>query len=195
MNVAERRSVRFRPDSLLAVASLAGLAVPFLPFTYSTSPWDAIHDRFWMLAAPFFLAFFVSAAPIRRLISGAPPPAERWIAYAIAAAMTCPTIAVYVEVLSEVERLGTEDWLILPPIITLLIVAGLVIRNARLGKRTEASAVNALQAAYLSNAVLTLFNSGFDWQLGAYLAALTALVYAADIIVSSTSRSAPSQAG
>jgi hypothetical protein len=130
---------------------------------------------------------------MRRLISGAPPPAERWAAYAIAAAMVCPTIAFYA---AAGIPSGTQDWLsFILPIITLLIVGGPVIRNARLGKRIEASAVNALQAAYLPNAVLTLTAFFGNWQLGGSLAALTAIVYAADIIVSSTSRSAPSQAG
>jgi hypothetical protein len=64
MGVAKRGSIRFRPDSLLAVASLAGLAVPFLPFTHSGSPWDAIHERdLWVLAAPFFLPFSSLALP------------------------------------------------------------------------------------------------------------------------------------
>ena len=68
----------------------------FLPFTYGTSPVDAVSDKeLWRLALPFFLAVLASAASIRWVISGSFSGRERAIAYVVTASMIGVTLSLW----------------------------------------------------------------------------------------------------
>jgi hypothetical protein len=81
---------------LLTVVGMTGIAGLFLPFTFGTSPVDAVSNReLWRLALPAFLAVLASAASIRWVITGSFSGRERAIAYVVSASMAGVTLSLW----------------------------------------------------------------------------------------------------
>ena len=191
MNTGNLRTGHFGIDASLVVAGLTGLAVPFLPFTFDVSPLDTIDGKwpeFWQLGAPFFLTFLVSAASLRQLVCCRPSKAERAIAYTVAMAAAGIVISVTVRmVLGEgLAAFNREDWfLAVTSLAILLFGTGLLARRLATRGRKDQCPILALQVAYLANyvgVVSSILGTPDNWQSGAYVALVTAVVYVADII-------------
>lgn len=164
---------------------ISGIAGLFLPFTYGTSPLDAVSDReLWRLALPFFLAVLASAASIRWIISGSFSRPERTIAYVVSASMACVTVSLAFT--SEGRPATISDWLVsFSPELILALGVYLLIRNSRKGQSREFNPVMAIQIAYLANAVACLISFFGTWQVGAYCALAATLAFVVQIVLAS----------
>jgi hypothetical protein len=170
---------------LLAIVGTTGIAGLFLPFSFNYSPVKAVSDEYiWRLATPFFLSILVTIYNIRRIISVSFPVAGKAIAYFISAATAGVTLSIYFT--GDVGASDFQEWLaFIIPLIVLLSGAYLVITRSKKRNSKEYSPIIAIQVAYLANCLMCLvafwpngqgiFRGG--WQIGAYFALATAVVY------------------
>jgi hypothetical protein len=175
-----RRWRRLLLDPLLTVAGTAGIAALFLPFAWSYSPLRAAADEeLWPLALPLFLAIFASAASIRWLVSGMFSPVERAIAYAASAEMGAVTLWVMLRsLLSQGWPANVSEQLAVTlPLVTLVLAAGILIRNARSKQAGSTNPVVALQLVYLAHAALLLLGLFPHWQIGACCVLVAAVAF------------------
>jgi hypothetical protein len=207
MKSAHPRTGRFSTDVLLTSMGMTGLVAPFLPFRHSTgllfsgddSPLSVIRDlipsdpdSLWIygcLAAPFFLSILVTGGALRLLVSGALTRVEQILCYVASTAMACLTVMfmAFVIFAGDQQYVIGHSLMVLPAAIVLLVGAGLVIRNRKLPARRSTNIMTALQTAYLANLTLCLVLFYSELGIGAYVAMFTAVVYIADIILSSSS--------
>jgi hypothetical protein len=180
-----------RPFSqrFLTVIGMAGIAAIFLPFVRgifspAASPLAvALNETaLWRLAIPFLLPIVISGMFIRRNFSGSLSLLEQVFAYLAGISAACATLSMYLIVGFNVHgRSSDVDYLLLyamvSPVIILAIGGYLVIRNCRIGKLRDLSAVMAMQVAYIGNCAPCLFLSFGGWDIGAYCAILTVVVY------------------
>jgi hypothetical protein len=164
---------------------MAGIAGLFLPFTFSTSPVDAISDKeLWRFALPFFLAVVASAASIRWISSGSFSGSERAIAYVVSASMVGVTLSLWFPLKDGPATI--QEWLaFVSPEPILALGVYFLIRNSRMGASRKFNPVMAIQIAYLANAVLCLIAFFGDWELGAYCVLVAALAFVLQIILAS----------
>ncbi len=107
---------------LLTQVGLIGIVSLFLPFSFGVSPVKAIHDPyFWRMAAPAFLAVFISYASMRLIVSGLLSGAEKAIAYIVSTASACVTISFSYVFIRENEPL-TDFWTISTWVIPLIVL-------------------------------------------------------------------------
>jgi hypothetical protein len=158
------------PKSVRAIALfiwlLAG-AVPFIPFAFDTSPWDAVTLRvpgnqgnWWhvLVGAPFFLALPMIWLRLRSLFSNQPSTAIGrrliWIAVGLSIAGTT-----MVQVPFLLHLAGTSEWQRLS-VLSLgfgIVVASAVVLFLRRDHFSPNQAcLVGLNAAYLANAALCL---------------------------------------
>ena len=182
----------------LAISGTAGIASLFLPFTSGVSPAWVIRIFFpikfdsWFifsLAAPFFLAFLISAAFLRWMISGFLSRPERIVAYVLSTMMACGTLLYiilgFIEFISDL-RPDVQIWFVLfIPLLTLSFGVFTVIKNLRNNGTREVNALITMQTAYLSNALLCLIMFFEGWQSGAYCVAVTSALYLIQIVLTS----------
>lgn len=164
----------------LTIAGLSGIASIFLNFTFNVSPFEAVFDtHVWVLGAPFLLSVVISASLIRCNITGRLSLLEQIITYLIGFSMMAVVIYMLFEGLHNSN--GREMMFVI--FIASPIIAGifLVVRNHRIGKFKNLSPIMLMQTAYLGNGILCLFASWRGWQIGAYFALVTVIVYAAQI--------------
>ncbi len=165
----------------------------FLPYTSRLSPWALVTSSSWssynpraLLGLPFLLSFPILIAQARLLFRKPFPKCERatyWtLSYgALAAGMVYPGLGVWNEGFSRGVLKLCVLWTA-PCGAALLIM----VLSARKLKPDEA-ATTALQAAWLPNAaVCGIFfwrreYSGTGWEIGAYLAAFTIVLYVLQI--------------
>jgi hypothetical protein len=194
MNTTMPDPPRSRIHVLLTVLGLAGIAVPFLPFTMGifsdVSPLDAVkrYGVFMLLGMPFFLCIFISAASIRWLIWGLFSRAERAIAYLASAAMACLTLSFLLEVIVEdglakiAHEWDAHEWLAFAaPLLIIIIGVFALLKGFRKCASKQFSVLLALQVAYLANCAFCLVGFYPDWLIGAYCSLLTAAVYVLQI--------------
>ncbi len=170
---------------LLTIIGMIGIVGLFLPFTYGTSPVDAVSDReLWRLALPFFLAVLVSAASIRWVISGSFSRRERAIAYVVSTLMAGVTLSLWFPFKEGPSTI--QEWLaFVSPEPILALGVYFLIRNSRMGTSGKFNPVMAIQLAYLANAVLCLIVFFGDWQAGAYCVLVAVLAFVLQIVLAS----------
>jgi hypothetical protein len=181
-------------DILFTIAGATGIAALFMPFYWDVSPVAALSDfpqakGTWMVGAPFLLAAPILVACAVWIARGRFAPIARAILYALAAAAGCVTVALAALALrlSEPSRLRTA---VIVALATLTV--GLVLLIKDRWRRTPHSfnPVVAMQVAYIANALFCLvyfygsLNIGLlaDWEIGAYMAFATIVVYLAQMI-------------
>jgi uncharacterized membrane protein len=172
----------------LTIAGLSGIASIFLNFTWSVSPFDAVLQDPWFLGAPFLLAVVISASVIRWNLTGRLSLLEQIITYLIGLSM----IAVVISTNFRASSGGGEKMVVIFSANSLVAGIFLVIRNHRIGKFRNLSPIMLMQTAYLGNGILCLISfcrgvlggGGFGegWQIGAYFAIATVIVYAAQMV-------------
>lgn len=179
----------------VTVVGLAGVPAFFLPFAYGTSPQaavtamfssDTILNRLWHFGVPLLLALLVTAATIRRVISGRFTRAEGLAAYGAALVGACCVLSTFFLYWGDSGG-GPSSFLerFMMAFLWMGSAEGayLLRRNARAGVPTAANAIAAMQVIYVVVALYLLVGFGSDgWQIGAYLVAVTTLVYAAQVI-------------
>jgi hypothetical protein len=171
----------------LTIAGLSGIASIFLNFTWSVSPFEAAFNKdLWFAGAPSLLAVVISASVIRWNLTGRSSLLEQIITYLIGLLMTAVVI-------STLFRAPSDEWrTAIFSASSLIAGIFLVIRNHRIGKFRNLSPIMLMQTAYLGNGVIFLISTcrgvlgggcfGEGWQIGAYFAIATVLVYAAQMV-------------
>jgi len=183
VNTTRQHAQRSIVHLLLTIVGMTGIVGLFLPFTFGTSPVDAVSDKeLWRLALPFFLAVLASAASIRWVISGSFSGAERAIAYVVSASMAGVTLSLWFpdRPVTMQDRLAFVS-----PVPILALGFYFLIRNSRMEPSREFNPVMAIQIAYLANAVLCLIAFFGGWELGAYCALVAALAFVLQIVLAS----------
>jgi len=188
VNATRQRAHRSTLHLLLTVVGMTGIAGLFLPFTYSTSPVEAISDSaLWLLALPFFLALPASAASIRWIISRSFSRTDRAIAYVASAATAGVTLSACFFLVDR--PMTIPNWLAtLSPGVIIALGVYLLIRNSRMSPSREFNPVMAIQTAYVAGVVLCLIAFFRDWEPGAYCVLVAALAFVLQIILASASR-------
>jgi len=181
-NVLSHRSMVYL---LLTIVGMSGTVGLFLPFTFGTSPVDAVSDQvLWRVALPFFLAVLASAASIRWVLSGSFSGLERAIAYFVSASMVGVTLSLWFPLKEGPSTI--QEWLAFvspEPILALGIY--FLIRNSRMGPSRNFNPIMVIQIAYLANAVLCLILFFRDWQWGAYCILVAAVAFVLQIVLAS----------
>lgn len=142
-------------------------AVPFLPFAFNTSPWNAVTLRvpgnqgnWWhaLVGAPFFLAYPMIWLRLRALFSArAPSPFAQRVILGASALSVAGTILVEIPFLLHLA--GTSEW---QRLAVLGLGFGIMLASILilLPRRRHLSAIQAcvvgLDIAYLANAALCL---------------------------------------
>ena len=157
----------------LTVTAMTGIAAILLPFTADISPAIGVLSDVRPLAFPFLLSVLVSAAYVRRSISGSlsrPEQALAYVATAVSVAMTFSFV------------ISGEGWLgRVIPLVTALLGAHFVRSNRKIGQARDLTPVLAMQVAYLVNCSLCLIGFFGEWQIGAVFALVTAVSYCLQI--------------
>ena len=176
--------MRASARTVLAVLGLAGVLTPFLPFAYKVSPLGVFidyhqHLALMLVAAPFFLAFFISLGALR---VGFPSKAETvaaWVlSIGLSAAMLIHWGKEFLRGLQTSLGWNAEEsaalavWLLSIAALTVLVVWLLRHRNPSM------AALIAMQGAYSANALFCLICFWSGLESGAALAAVTILLYA-----------------
>jgi phosphatidylserine synthase len=113
--------------------------------------------------------------------------------YTAAAAVACVTLSLYV---SGITPSGFRDWASLAAGLVTFAAGGfVVVKNWRMGVPHALNCLVSMQVAYLANSLLCLVAFLGEWQVGAYLTLLTALVYVAEITIASRTSPRSSHAG
>jgi len=183
VNTPRQHAHRSIVQLLLTAVGMTGIVGLFLPFTYGTSPVDAVADKeLWRLAVPFFLAVLASAASIRWVISGSFSGRERAIGYVVSATMAGVTLSLWFP-----GRPATmQEWIALvSPVPILALGVYFLVRNSRMEPARKFNPVMAIQIAYLANAVLCLIMFFGGWERGAYCALVAALAFVLQIVLAS----------
>jgi hypothetical protein len=190
---------RSRFSLMVAIVGLAGVASIFLPFTYAVSPLDAAgtlpflrgDEHFlgglWRLGVPLFLAILVTVGTFRRVVSGRLTRAERMVGYLaalVAAACLLSIFFTYGADDAQSSPSGIIEWFMVAfPLVGLAAGVYLLRRNSRTGVPDAASTIAAMQIVYVIVAIICLATyASPELQIGAYLVAVTTLVYLVQIV-------------
>jgi hypothetical protein len=173
---------------LRLILVIPAIVLIFLPYSHDTSPWAAVRGfggpfggtLIALLGGPFFLAVLISVVQAQLFLKKNLPGIERVICRTLAsAALACGLV---------ILALGIRDsgfdeetvWMLLMFGIPILAAISLMVFARRLGP--EKATLVALKAAWLPNAIvcgILFWKEG--WQIGAYLAAFTIVLYAVEI--------------
>jgi hypothetical protein len=190
---------RSRFSLVVASVGLAGVAAVFLPFTFNVSPLDAAgtlpflrgDEHFlgglWRLGVPLFLATLVTAGTFRRVVSGRLTRAELVVGYLAALVAAACLLSIFLDFGSDDVRSlpsGFIEWFMLAfPWVGSAAGVYLLRRNSRAGVPDAANTIAAMQIVYVIVAVFCLvIYASSGWQTGAYLVAVTTLVYLVQIV-------------
>jgi hypothetical protein len=192
-----------RDGILTAIGALTGMGAILLPFTWDASPANVAIDLglgssteldlplLLTVVLPFFLAIPVTLAWARYLVAGRLSLAERIAATLLGTVSAAVTSLVLMQWTLEAGLPeSARDWTsLLSPFAALIAGVALAIRNRRRDLPPEANALLAMHVAYIANVLLCLF--GFPrLQIGAWAAAATMLIYAAQTVAVSGPRTA-----
>jgi hypothetical protein len=173
---------------LLLILGIPPVVLLFLPYTSGTSPWAAVSGSegyaIALLGWPFFLAIVICIAQARLFLKQNFSGTERAIYRFLAcAALVCGlallTLGTWTEGFTK-ENIGWDLTFGIP----FLVAVFLIVFAIRLGP--EKAALVALKAAWIPNAIMCGINfwprSFFSgWEIGAYLAAFTIVLYSVEI--------------
>ncbi len=184
--------------TLRLLLGFPAIVLLFLPYVSSTSPWAAVrgwNDFFggpWIvfLGAPFFLAVLIFTADAQLLLKKCLPKTERAICHTSAyAALACGLVFLML----GVQENGFNKEMIPAFLmfgIPFLIAVSLMFWARRLGP--DKAILVVMRAAWLPNAITcTIIFWAEKWQIGAYLAAFTIVLYAVEICLSLARKAAP----
>lgn len=167
----------------MALTAIGGLGVIalFLPFTWSTTPREALLDGvLWRLALPAGLAPVILLASIRWLKPAGLSWPERTACHVLAVAGLAALALTYLAVREPPPRLN--EWIsLLGPLLVLGFGAWVYLRNPRAGRGTPFSPILVMQVVYIANAILVLAGFFPEWQIGAYAVLATTMAYAIQI--------------
>lgn len=183
---------RSRFSLVVAILGLPGVAAVFLPFTHDTSPLSAL-DELWPYAVPLMLAILVTLGSFRWIVTGRFSRAERLSAYLAALVAACCILllpGVFVVSMLTGQGWGATrpsggiEWFMFAfPLLGSLVGAYLLRKNSRTGVPATVNAVAAMQVVYVIEAIVCFVVFGtYGWQVGAYLVAVTTLVYLVQIV-------------
>lgn len=174
------------------VLLVPSVALLFLPYTSGVSPWETVAGWrsplgvFAVLGGPFFLAIPILIAQTCVLLKRRFSRSETMTYWSLA----CTALAGGLAFLGLILRAGAsrEDILRVSvfPILCAAAVWMMVLSARKLNREEATTAM--LRAAWLPNAMYCAILFWPDWQIGAYLAAFTATLYAAEITFSMRKR-------
>jgi CRISPR-associated Cas5-like protein len=185
--------MRFMMRKYLLILGIPSVALLFLPYTHDVSPWATVSSKVWgglplsLLGGPFFLSIPILIAQTRvlfkRPFSKGERATYRVLAYAALAAGLPFLGSPFTEQGFSRENIQMSFVWGIP----CAAAIWMMILSAKKLNPEEATTV-ALQAAWLPNAILcavAYWNTSFgDWQIGAYLAAFTIVLYTVEITLS-----------
>jgi predicted membrane channel-forming protein YqfA (hemolysin III family) len=175
-------------QTLRLILGIPAIVLVFLPYVWGVSPWYAVRE--WndsltgpsvaLLGLPFFLALPIFMADVQRFLKKNLPKQERLLlnifAYAAIACLTAHLILGTLE--NDTQKETVRIFLLFG--IPLLLAVSLIWLARRLG--SEKKTLVTLRAAWLPNALVCTISFWSDtWQIGAYLAALTIVVYGVEV--------------
>jgi hypothetical protein len=178
-------------DLLFFVLSLPALAIPFLNFTYGTSPLEAAEEfsfdfSRWLgelplLGLSFFIGLVVVIWKLRQLL-GPPRRWELWVMLATVLIMALPHGAVLVLLLKEMFRYGNWpsgilNWSILILGAGIPIVAMLVAWRLRTRQRFARALEVLAMWPFLANGYMCLLGFHEDRQVGYWLTLWIAVLW------------------
>jgi hypothetical protein len=173
----------------------------FLPFTWGTSPWDAISDGdLWQAGVPAFLAVLASAGSIRWMISGSFSAVERVIAYIAGASMAGVSLSPLVEQgVPSFTTLDWQDWkgwlVLAVPVLVLAVGIGFLFRNSRTARSSQFNPVMSVQVAYVAHAAMWLLVWYGHWDVGAYFVLVATLAFVIQMVLVSAQLTRPPATG
>jgi len=178
----------------LLVLLIPSIALLFLPYTYGVSPWATVLGVLaegWvdfpraLLGGPFFLSIPIVLAQTSVLLKRPFSKGERATCRLLAYAALAAGLAVLALVFGS-EEFSKGGYILLLSFIWGIPCAAAVwmmILSAR-KLSPEAATTVMLRAAWLPNAVLCAIAFWDVWQIGAYLAAFTIVLYTVEITLS-----------
>ena len=183
---------------LTALGAGLGVVTIVLPFTYDISPGEAVlsgvfdwrHFFGEVFGGPFALGFaFLLTLPIAgvylRWLSTGVLSRKAWIAtYVATALMGAMTLSVYLGV--DQPPGNIHEWIVwIVPLGTLGLGTWIIVRNARARLPQPLNAAVAMQVVYVVNGLLALIGFFGDWDIGAYFALATVVVYVTQLALAS----------
>jgi hypothetical protein len=164
--ISESRGPAWVNAGLLLVWLAAGV-VPFLPFAYSTSAWNAVtlnvpgnQGNWWhfLVGAPFFLAYPMIWLRLRALFAGTPSTAGgRRVLWVLAGLSAVGTLLVETPFLLHLA--GTRGWPRLSMLtagLGIVALSAAILSTCRNQMPLTQACLTALNTAYLANAALCL---------------------------------------
>ena len=175
-----------------------GIVAIILPFTYGVSPgaavlcgvsewrdfFDEIFGGPFALGFPFLLTLPVAGVYLRWFSTGALSRQASIAAYVVAGAMAALTLSLYLGLDDTPDNV--HDWLVwIGPLGTLGLGMWLLVRNARTHLPQALNAAITMQVVYVVNGLLALIGFFGDWDIGAYFALATVVVYVIQLSLAS----------
>ena len=190
---------RSRFSLIVAIFGLAGVAAVFLPFTFNVSPLDAAGTLpflrgdahflggLWRLGVPLFLAILVTVGTFRRIVLGPLTRAELVVGYLAALVAACCFLSLFFAYGSDNAQSapsGFIEWFMVTLPSAASAAGGYLLwRNSRVGVPDAANTIAAMQIVYVIVAIICLATyASPELQIGAYLVAVTTLVYLVQIV-------------
>jgi hypothetical protein len=197
-------------DLALTAAGSIGIVALCVPEGGGSPLWRqalvALHSDLILLFYVPLLPCLILVASVRGLLRGPPSRPEQLVAYGVAAigcglslftAWTFVTGIIWVHpaVFDLHSARGIRNTVtMLLPVVTILAGGGLLFRNAAAGGAGPYAAISVLQVPYVALCAAYLTQaSAASWDLFTSLVAVTAVVYSADLLLTSAAtRRAPS---
>lgn len=183
--------------SLTVLGAGFGIVAIVLPFTFDISPgqtvlggvsfFDKVFGGPFALGFPFLLSLPIGAVYLRWLSVGALSRQASITAYVVAGAMGALTLSVYLG--ADHAPTDIQGWFLwIGPLGTLGLGTWVTIRNARARLPQALNAAIAMQVAYVMNGLFALIGFFGNWDIGAYFAFATTVVYVIQLSVVSRQR-------
>ncbi|MEA2735784.1 MAG: hypothetical protein QOE14_2235 [Humisphaera sp.] len=210
LSYATPGETRRRPGALgivQLVLALPALVVPFVPFTYGTSPLDVVSDLpddlnvfsisgdygLFLIGWSFFAAFPITAWKVRQLVRATPPGVwERGVLGTLAVLLTIPATIVIVSMVRSVVDEALAPQPSRPGLQEIVMIAtGMAPLAAGIGltlwrwlrRRTSVAAIETLLVTgYLTNAAICLLGFFDNPQLGYWLTIPPTAAFALDLL-------------
>ena len=173
----------------LLILAIPSIALLFLPYTFVVSPWATVSSGKWkgglplaLLGGPFFLSIPILIAQTRGFLKRPFSKVERATYWVLACAALTAGLA-FLGIIFDAEafrKAPIESSFIYVPYGA---AVWMMIRSARKLNPEEATTVTML-AAWLPNAIYCAIGFYDGWEIGAYLAAFTIVLYTVEIALS-----------
>ena len=174
--------------------TIPAAVVPFLPFTYDTSPYNAASEFFreWFsdleivcAGLSFFIVLPLIAWRLRILLWRAPRITELRLAAIVAMLCHVPAIYLLVEFCPNLLKPEPDYFLGVAALSTMLIciLAGMIIAWRCRRTRSTAAVDALLLGPYLANAAFCLFAFYQDPQIGYWLTTIATTAFAVQLVM------------